>query len=244
MAEFERVKTRNEHGEPLCLNCGHAEYDHRNGSGLCLGLGAEKAALGSFCSCAIFQKPTDHFGRGDYSTWSPGTSSRNRAQFSQTSSRHEIGGRAGARPNLQHKKPGPGDGPAPEWIMFGVNVGTEVHLYASTSLSYMELRQEVGHFDELHQDLIKLGTLKPTPWDIKGRMVDYVIIVAPSYPEALAKLMQSGVWNYSGEPSTADLQRQAALEDARQAADNDRKMIEAPMDEIVDAEIIDDEEDG
>lgn len=251
-----RSPYRNEHGEELCKNCRHTKYDHRNGAGLCLGLGTDKGALGTFCSCTGFIKPPPdpYDGKREeeaYKTWKPDSSSRphigrSRSQFSQSSSRYALGdGKGVARPNLQGQKPGPDDGPAPEWIMFGIDAGDHVVLYASTSLSYMELRQEVGYFDELHADLIRVGTLRATPWDIKGRMVDYVVIEAFNYPEALAKLMSNPAWGFGQsdqEPSTADLQRQQALEDARDAEQQERarKAIEAPKDEIVDAEIVED----
>jgi hypothetical protein len=107
-------------------------------------------------------------------------------------------------------------------------------IYASTKLSFLELRQEAGYFDELHADLIRSGKISDTPWDLRGRMVDYVVESAPTYNEAIQRLFRRG-WRPDNEPTTEDLQRQAAMEDVN--VEPPAAAIESEP-EIYDAEIV------
>lgn len=250
------VARAREDDEPKCTSCQHAKRHHQP-YGLCTGLGADAGEHGSFCHCASFRDPeagkhSSYQGRS--STYRPGHDSRPRTGFSQSSSRTEIGdGKLRPRPNLQHERTMGKAEAEPDWMMFGVdNADGSVTVYASTKLSFLRLYQDAGHFDDIHRDMINRGELAATPWDIKGRMVDYVSVTAPTYNEAIQLLFAHG-WRPDGEPSTADLQMQAALDEARRAEQEAHPLIVGELagaqytvpdddDEIVDAEIVEDDE--
>jgi hypothetical protein len=210
--------------QPKCTECGHLEREHKMAA-MCVGLGADAVAEGRFCPCLRFKRPFQN--TGAYTPYVPPTSG-----FRQTSSKYELGEGGAGRPNLQDHNRNRAD--TPDWVMFGIRRNGVCFIYASTKLSFLELRQEAGYFDELHADLIRSGKISDTPWDLRGRMVDYVVESAPTYNEAIQRLFRRG-WRPDNEPTTEDLQRQAAMEDVN--VEPPAAAIESEP-EIYDAEIV------
>lgn len=231
----------------LCRSCNHERQDHKHGR-LCTG---EMKTSDGVCSCIKFVPLVHQETAGGYSTVPPSRPVQ-RHGFTSTSSRSEIGSGQVQRPNLQNKK---NDQMSPEWTMFGVRLSpTRVRVYASTKLSYLDLRQERGYFEEIHAQEIEEGKITDTPWDIKGRMVDFVKVEAPDYRQAMQFLFTQG-WRPDGdEPTTEDMQQAQALRDAYEAdlAAQGQKAIGpayAPVKgsqddegDIIDAEVVEDDE--
>jgi len=231
--------------ELICVGCDHPESEHKIG-GYDPGCHHMKITLDSQrqCTCPGFIRPSPRQQRsGNY----------RRPSFTKSSSSKEIGTpapsatsyrQASSLTNLTGSKDRE---EVPEWVMFGIKQSDgSVTIYASTKLSNLSLRQDTGEFDRIYAELIESGRIEGTPWDLRGRMVGYITARAKNYVDALRDLMTRG-WKPDGntEPTTEDLQRQAALEDAetheRHEADR-KKAVEAPIEEIIDAEVVEEDE--
>lgn len=249
-----KVVPKDDPDELICVACDHPESAHMKGSyGAVTGCNGRAGKHHSTCSCNGFVRPSP---RQQEST------RYRRPRFSQTSGRNEIGTGSTRTVNLQGrglaKLPGQRDEDIeaiPEWVMFGIKQPDgSVLIYASTKLSYLTMRQEApGEFEKIHRELINEGVISDKPWQVSGRMVGYIVESASNYVDALRNLITRG-WQSGGEePTTEDLQRRAALEDA--AAHERRESEQAkepepephyaarPDDEIFDAEIVEDEDD-
>ena len=77
----------------------------------------------------------------------------------------------------------------PEWVMFGVDAGDgTVHLYASQTLSYVELEavhEEISTFGRnFTQSLVRCI-------EFSGQMRDFVLVAGANYAEAFRRLFDT-----------------------------------------------------